>query len=63
MVLGIPQHIQQKILESFFTTYSQQGATGLGLSVCYDIVRSCRGDVAEESKENEFPAFVVFIPV
>jgi signal transduction histidine kinase len=60
---GIPDNIQQKIFEPFFTTYGQQGATGLGLSVCYDIVKTYWGDITVESKENEFTKFVVSIPV
>lgn len=60
---GIAENIKQKIFEPFFSTSNQQGATGLGLSVCYDIVKTYWGDITVESKENEFTKFVVSIPL
>lgn len=46
---GIPEEIAQKVLDPFFTTKDPERGTGLGLSVCTEIVKSCGGTLSIES--------------
>ena len=50
---GIPQKIVDKIFQLFFTTKPTGQATGLGLSLSYDIVKAHGGEIKVESKEEK----------
>ena len=56
---GIPQKIKDKIFQPFFTTKPTGQATGLGLSLSYDIVKAHGGEIKVETKEGEGTEFVV----
>ncbi len=61
---GIPDDIKDKILQPFFTTKPTGEGTGLGLSLSYDIiVKGHGGSLDVESKENEFTAFIIKLPL
>ena len=57
--LGIPTKILDKIYQPFFTTKPTGEATGLGLSLSYDIVKAHRGELKADSMEGEFAAFTI----
>ncbi len=59
---GIPMENSSKIFEAFFTTKGHEG-TGLGLSVCYGIIRRHGGRIDVESEEGVGSAFTVVLPV
>jgi two-component system, NtrC family, sensor kinase len=60
---GIPQNIQDKIFQPFFTTKPAGQGIGLGLSLSYDIVKAHGGELKMKSQEGEGTEFVVQIPV
>ena len=60
---GIPQEIQSKIFDSFFTTKPPGKGTGLGLDISYRIVvDKHRGDIKLRSKPGH-TSFQVWLPV
>ena len=60
---GIPQDIQDKIFQPFFTTKPTGSGTGLGLSLSYDIVKAHGGEIKIESREQQGTEFIITIPV
>ncbi|RYE22875.1 MAG: HAMP domain-containing histidine kinase, partial [Sphingobacteriaceae bacterium] len=61
---GIPEEIQEKILQPFFTTKPTGEGTGLGLSLSYDIVVKGHGGKIEiKSKEGEGSEFTIQLPL
>jgi len=61
---GIPDAIKDKILQPFFTTKPTGEGTGLGLSISYDIiVKEHNGKINVNSKEGEYTAFIISIPI
>jgi signal transduction histidine kinase len=61
--VGVPAAIRDRIFEPFFTTKSGKEGTGLGLSLCYEImVQGHRGRLAVESTPGEGTTFVASLP-
>ena len=61
---GIPQRIVDKIFQPFFTTKPTGHGTGLGLSLCYEIVtKGHEGDLHVESTEGEGSVFIIHLPL
>ncbi|MVM29647.1 tetratricopeptide repeat protein [Spirosoma sp. HMF4905] len=61
--IGIPEAVQAKIFQPFFTTKPTGEGTGLGLSLAYDIVtKGHNGTLTVESKEGEGTKFVISLP-
>ena len=60
---GIPENIQTRIFEPFYTTKEVGIGTGLGLSVSYFIiVKHHQGQFKVESKENKGTIFTIILP-
>ena len=60
---GIPEKIIDKIFQPFFSSKPTGAGTGLGLSMCYEIVTKGHGGKIEvENKEGEGVAMIVTIP-
>jgi PAS domain S-box-containing protein len=61
--IGIPREIMDRIFDPFFTTKPPGKGTGLGLAMVYGIVKSHRGEIRVESKENKGTRFEIYLPV
>ena len=60
---GIPDDIKERIFEPFFTTKPGGSGTGLGLSLCYEIVTQGHGGtLTVESEVGQGTTFVVTLP-
>ena len=59
---GIPKHVIEKIFQPFFTTKPTGEGTGLGLSLCYDIVKAHDGKLEVETREGEHTIFNITLP-
>nr|WP_255543127.1 HAMP domain-containing sensor histidine kinase [Azospirillum sp. INR13] len=61
---GIPADIRPRIFEPFFTTKRGMGASGLGLSICANIMTgTMRGSIALEEGGGKGTRFVLRFPV
>jgi signal transduction histidine kinase/uncharacterized protein YigA (DUF484 family) len=60
---GIPEEIQDRVFDPFFTTRPVGSGTGLGLSVSYGIVTDHNGHIDFESQVGEGSCFTVWLPV
>jgi len=61
--IGIPEEIRDKIYEAFFTTKSKVKGVGLGLSVCYGIIKDHGGEIKVESEEEKGTTFTISLPI
>jgi signal transduction histidine kinase len=58
---GIREENLDRIFDPFFTT--KKGGTGLGLSVCYNIVKSHQGEISARSKPGQGTTLLVVLPL
>jgi len=59
---GITPEILDKIFDPFFTTKEVGKGTGVGLSICYSIIRRLGGDVTVRSEIGKGTEFTIFLP-
>jgi two-component system NtrC family sensor kinase len=59
---GIPEDIRDRIFEAFFTTKSDVKGVGLGLSVCFGIIRQHNGEISVESEVDVGTKFIITLP-
>ena len=57
--MGISPKIMDKIYQPFFTTKPTGEATGLGLSLSYDMIKAHQGEIKADSMEGEFASFTI----
>jgi len=61
--IGIPEPIKDKIFDAFFTTKQKVKGVGLGLSVCYGIIRDHGGEIEVTSEEGKGTTFTISLPI
>jgi|GEM_PF-1450803 len=61
--VGIPEEIQEKIFQNFFTTKAAGEGTGLGLSITKKIIEKHNGKIEVESKVGVGTIFKIFLPI
>jgi two-component system, NtrC family, sensor kinase len=59
---GIPPENLERIFEPFFTTKPIGEGTGLGLSVCHNIITAMGGSIHVESKPGRGTTFLITLP-
>ncbi|MCB0348401.1 MAG: HAMP domain-containing histidine kinase, partial [Bdellovibrionales bacterium] len=60
---GIPEDVQARIFEPFYTTKEVGLGTGLGLSITYNIVKEHGGSIELKSKVGQGTEFTVKLPI
>lgn len=62
---GIPKENLKKIFDPYFSTKNlcTQKGMGLGLSLCYSIIKSHNGHIRVESKEGAGTTFHIYLPI
>jgi len=60
---GIPEAIQKKVFEPFYTTKPTGQGTGLGLSLSFDIVNSHGGEISFVSESDKGTTFSIRLPM
>ena len=58
---GMTQEVKSKIFEPFFTT--KEKGTGLGLAVCYGIIKAHQGELKFESEPGRGATATVLLPI
>jgi signal transduction histidine kinase len=58
---GIPEEIQDKIFDLYFTTKKDGG--GVGLSVCKNIIKAHDGRIEFESERGKGTVFIIHLPL
>ncbi|MEB3230824.1 MAG: ATP-binding protein, partial [Leptolyngbyaceae bacterium] len=62
--LGIPEAVRQRIFEPFFTTKDVGKGTGMGLSICHQIITETHGGTLTcHSQPNQGTEFLIQIPM
>ncbi len=59
---GIPEEMQSKIFEPFFTSKSHDKGTGLGLTLISDMVKKCNGSINLDSQVGKGTTFTIYFP-
>jgi signal transduction histidine kinase len=60
---GIAKKNLEKIFEPFFTTKEVGTATGLGLSICHEIIANHNGQIYARSTLGKGATFIIELPV
>jgi two-component system NtrC family sensor kinase len=61
--IGIKQENLNKIFDAFFTTKDAVKDVGMGMSVCYGLIKDHGGDIKVESEWGSGTTFTVILPV
>ncbi|UZR94780.1 7TM diverse intracellular signaling domain-containing protein [Chondrinema litorale] len=60
---GIPEDVQERIFEPFYTTKQVGEGTGLGLSISHSIIQKHNGDIKLESETGKGARFIIKLPI
>lgn len=61
---GMPEEIKEKVFEPFYTTNREQGGSGLGMNIIYNIVtQQMKGSIQVDSTPGEGTSFTIKVPM
>jgi signal transduction histidine kinase len=60
--VGLKYDEKNKIFEPFFTTKPKEKGTGLGLTICRDIIQHHQGEIRVESSPGKGSTFTILLP-
>lgn len=60
---GIPESVLSKVFNPFFTTKPVGRGTGLGLAVCYGLIKNMGGDISVSSAVGQGTTFHITLPM
>jgi signal transduction histidine kinase len=60
---GIPEEIQGRLFDPFYTTKEEGQGTGLGLSVVYGIIQKHHGHITVKSSPGQGASFFIGLPL
>lgn len=60
--IGIPKANLDRIFDAFFTTKKEVKGVGLGLSICYGIIKEHDGTINVESEPGQGTTFTIILP-
>ena len=60
--VGISEEVRAHLFEPFFTTKDTGRGTGLGLAMCYGIIKQSHGHLTVESELDQGASFKVYLP-
>jgi len=60
---GIPPENLERIFDPFFTTKDIGEGTGLGMTVCYGIIKDHGGEIKVESELGKFTRVLIYLPI
>ena len=61
--LGIKKDVLPNIFEPYFTTRLDEGGSGLGLTMCYSVIKSLNGFISVETFPGKGTVFTVYLPL
>jgi signal transduction histidine kinase len=61
--IGIPDEIQERIFDAYFTTKEKEGGMGLGLAISHQIIKAHQGEVEFKSQVGMGTAFKITFPL
>jgi two-component system NtrC family sensor kinase len=60
--LGMDKETAERVFDPFFTTKAPGKGTGLGMSICYGIIKEHGGKILVDSEKGKGTTFIIRLP-